>query len=755
MDLNQKLLAAFQVEHVEHLEGIRACLDRWRQEEDAPDVDEAFRRAHSLKGAARVTGLAPVETLAHHLENLFALLRAKTLPADDQVVHVIQDALDAIEDSAACLLAGQTAPDSCNALKRINDLAESAARRSPPNVAAPRSSGPPMPSVETTPPGAESRPAASSEERPAKGGSLPLTETVRLRTESLDRLVESTSQLLTENLQQDVLARELAAIQQQLAAVQGEWDELQRTANGAGHRPEIAAEPPGGPKYADLVRHELGELSRRVRKTRLLHKQSSWSMRLLAQQLQTDVRDARMVPAESEFQGFRKMLRDLARDEQKQLDFRVAGFETFADRMVLQALKDPLMHVLRNAVTHGIEPPDERARRGKAPAGVVQLTIEAIGNRLTIVVEDDGGGVDLRQVAGAAVEGGFLSEAEARACPADELTRLLFQSGFTTSAVATELSGRGMGLSAVKEAVTRLQGQVELRPRAAAGTVVSITVPLAICTHRLLLVDYRGQTVAIPFFGIEALDQVKIRDVQSVEGVPMVASEGQLTPLATLAALLDENDAGIGVEGDRLPLVIVRSGKGRLAIAVGSLIAERGALVKELGPPADKLGVFLGGILLEDGCVAPVLNPAELINRFRSLKQTPVFAPPATAAQHGRSTILVVDDSFTTRTLETSILETNGYEVRVAVDGVEALQRLRSDKIDLVISDIQMPRLDGFGLLRAIKQDQRLARTPVIMVSSVDGAEEQERGLSLGADAYIVKRRFDHQELLRVVQQVL
>jgi two-component system chemotaxis sensor kinase CheA len=449
------------------------------------------------------------------------------------------------------------------------------------------------------------------------------------------------------------------------------------------------------------------------------------------------------------------MVRDLARDQGKQIEFRVSGLHVLADRMVLQRLKDPLMHVLRNSVTHGIELPEERGRRGKPATGVVALAIEAVGNRLTIEIEDDGCGVDLHQVAQVAAGRGILPEPDAGSRPADELIRLLFQPGFTTSRTVTELSGRGMGLSAVYEAVTRLQGNVELRPRTDAGLCVVITVPLAICAHRLLLVHCRAQTLAIPFSGIETLYQFKAQDVETVEGVPMIDINGQLTPLATLASLLDTTDASMTVEGDTLPLVVLRSGPKRIAIAVEALVAERCAPIKELGAPANALSVFMGGIVLEDGCVSPVLNPAELISRFRPMKKMPSFSPVAPTDEDRRPTILVVDDSFTTRTLETSILETNGYQVRVAVDGIEALECLRSDKIDLVISDIQMPRLDGFGLLEAIKRDQRLARIPVIVVSSIDGALDQERGLNLGADAYIVKRRFDHQELLKVVQQIL
>jgi two-component system chemotaxis sensor kinase CheA len=230
---------------------------------------------------------------------------------------------------------------------------------------------------------------------------------------------------------------------------------------------------------------------------------------------------------------------------------------------------------------------------------------------------------------------------------------------------------------------------------------------------------------------------------------------GELVPLASLANLLDGTQADIAASSEMLPIVVMRCGARRVAISVDEFVAERNALIKNLGPPAGIQGVFMGGILLEDGSVSPVVHPADLVERFKPLKRAAGGAPSRSADENRTATILVVDDSFTTRTLETGILETSGYQVRVAVDGIDALEQLRSEKIDLVISDIQMPRLDGLGLLEEIKRDPRLARIPVIIVSSLDSSEDQERGLSLGADAYIVKRRFDHQELLKVVQQIL
>ena len=423
-----------------------------------------------------------------------------------------------------------------------------------------------------------------------------------------------------------------------------------------------------------------------------------------------------------------------------------------ADRLVLQALKDPLMHALRNAVCHGIEPPDDRRRLGKDAVGRVSLGLEVHGNRLHVVVEDDGRGIDSRAVAAQAVRQRLLTEAEAAAAGPEELNRLVFRPGFSTASKITELAGRGMGLSVVHEAVTRLQGGVELIGLAG-GTRLRITVPLSVTAQRLLLVSSGGQSFAVPAHGVERLCRVRPNDVELVGGRPMLLLESEptrLQPLTRLLGLADEEPR------DPMPVVVVRSGPRRMAVSVGELLGVRDSLIKDLGSPAYRDDRWAGGILLEDGSVCLVLNPASLFDPARPAGVTvSAAAPPPRPAATKTRTILVVDDSLTTRTLEKSILEAHGYRVVLALDGMEALARMRDSLPDLVISDVQMPRLDGFGLLEQIKKDPRLARVPVIIVTSLEKREDQERGLALGADAYVVKRKFDHEELLHTVQQIL
>ena len=443
------------------------------------------------------------------------------------------------------------------------------------------------------------------------------------------------------------------------------------------------------------------------------------------------------------------MVRDLAREENKEIDFRLTGSGVRADRIVLQALKDPVMHLLRNAISHGIETAGERASKGKSAVGSLILRLDSQRGRLIVEVEDDGRGVDLKKVAS------VLSRAEPGVHSPEELARVIFRPGFSTSATVDRLSGRGMGLSVVYETVHRLQGDVTLRPKESPGASFLLSVPLSVSTTHLLLLSCAGQTFGIPTHGIERLYRIRPERVATLEGKPVVILEGQPVPLYGLAHLLQIGEASPVLRGDMLPVMVLKSGVRRFAVWVDEFLKERDALIQELGMPCPATGNISGGTLLREGPPFVVLNPAGLAASCTPSAATPVPRRAAPVVEAIAPGILVVDDSITSRSLEKSILEAHGYRVRTAVDGLEALELLRVEKAGLIITDIQMPRLDGFGLLEALKADSGLKGIPVIIVSSLERTEDRERGLLLGADAYVVKRTFDQTELLDAIRQMI
>jgi two-component system chemotaxis sensor kinase CheA len=734
-DIRQKLLGVFEVEQKEHLAQIRSLLEHvGASKGPSPELDEAFRRAHSLKGAARAVDLRVVEMLAHRLETLFSRLREGAL-AGKPVVEVIQQVLDAIEDAQAGAPEESDAPEQPQGALRAIDLL--LALESEPSIA-------------VTAPAEKPAGRATGEAL----GMQPL-DTVRLSAEALDGLLRSVEQLSTETLDQSRVTEQLGGLSRSIAELEKEWSRLR--AEAALPLRRIAASPEFSRvgRCLEFMDGQLRAVSSRARELRQSQQHSQRALQQLSQQLQEQAWSARIVPAESIFDGFRKMVRTLAQDQGKQVEFHAAGFDVEADRMVLQALKDSLMHLLRNAVCHGIEPPEQRLKSGKTRAGNVRLQLEARGNRLSVVVEDDGWGIDLDAVLSVAVRKGLLSESDAHSHSAEELARLVLQPGFSTSPEVTDLSGRGMGLSVVHEQVRRLQGDLDLQHQKGQGTRILLAVPLSVSSSRFLLVDCRGQTLAVPVHAIERLCRIEARDIQTVGGGTMFSLQGRPVPLTTLEGLLDLAREPTLLNGKALPVMVLKAGNVRLGIVVSALLGQRAAIVKDLGIRPEQAGKSAGGILLEDGRVAVVLDVAALVETARrpdgatmSFLQTP--GPPKKPP-----TILVVDDSITTRSLEKTILESQGYAVRVAVDGVEALAQLRAERADLVITDIQMPRMDGYALLEEIKKDKQLADIPVIVVTSMERREDQERGLALGADAYVVKRKFDQRELLEAIRQIV
>jgi two-component system chemotaxis sensor kinase CheA len=725
-DIQQRVLQAFQQEHREHVAAIREILTAWPS--IGPEaLDEVFRMAHSMKGGARVCDLATVEQLTHFLEHLVGTLVKEGITPHPQARGVIERILDAVEDYMAAI-AHQRVPEEPAALFAQLGIAQSATPALP--VATQPADAP------VTDPVAGTAPVAT----PAPG------DTLRISAARLDRLLQSSGQLLAEAMRQDSLGAELREF---AAEIQG----LRLRCESGDTHPEHGFPAWRSESILDDVQRSLGTFLRRLRRLRGMQQQGARSLRSLGEQLQTHVRNARMVPASSIFEGFPKMVRDLARTEGKEVDFSMTGLEREADRLVLQALKDPVMHVLRNAVSHGIEPPPERQRHGKQGEGRVQLAVEVIGNQLHIRIEDDGRGFNFSSIRERAVSAGLIQK-DVR-LTGEETLELLFRPGFSTARSVTHISGRGMGLSVVKEAASRLQGSVRMESRSPAGSRLEIIAPLTAVTHRLLLVQSGGEVYALPARAITKLRRIRTGEVKDVDGKATVWHDGEPILLASLASSLGLADPALAAENAMLKVVVMSLADRVIGVGVDDFIREVNTLVQPLPFPASASLLFSGGVVLEEGSVALVLNAAELVERFRGGALQHRGNAGAPTKPRAKKAVLVVDDSFTARTLQKSILETEGYDVRIAVDGIQALSALRAGHFDVVVTDVQMPRMDGFQLLAEIKGDPRLRETPVILVTSLNSESDQARGLELGADAYIVKQRFDHRELIDVVRQMV
>ena len=461
------------------------------------------------------------------------------------------------------------------------------------------------------------------------------------------------------------------------------------------------------------------------------------------------VHRARMLPFAEACEGLDRMARDLAHSADKDVELVVEGGEVELDRSVLEGLKDPLRHLVRNAVAHGVETPEVRHAAGKPVLARVTVAAMLRGAQVEVSVEDDGRGLDLAALRSAARQRGLPDAADER-----ELARLIFLPGLSTSHTVTDVSGRGVGLDVVKSSVEAVHGTVEVRSLAGGGTRFALTVPLTLTTLRAVLVTAGGQTYALAGTNVQRVVRVTPADLRQVAGRLMLSLGGAPLPVAALATVL-----GIGTPPEpregKLLAVVVAAGEKRVVLLVDGVLSEQEIVVKSLGTRVRRLIHVSAATLLPSGRVALLLNAAGVART--ALGTAGVTLQPITlpATAPGKKQLLVVDDSVTTRTLEKTILESAGYEVATAPDGEAAWQLLQERGADLLVSDIEMPRMDGFELTEAVRASPRFRTLPVVLVTGRTSEEDRARGLRAGADAYIVKSGFDQRALLETIARLL
>lgn len=735
-----------------------------------------FRAAHSLKGAARSVGVGLIEEACHHLESVLTATRdgAGTLGPD--LFALLFEAADAIADAGVRLRDKQDL--SASPLSALLPRLQHAALAEPGPVApapVPLASAPAevartpapaaMPEVVRSERKDQDQALASHPETPrvtpaakASGrGRAPVgAGFVRLPAEKLDALLAWSGELLVARQRIESHAGELETLRDFIE----DWaDEWRGVASPVGKL--VRRKAGGGGPTGQNSRRTAEALVRARERLLVLEEKFATLAKVMADnrrhlhraagRLDEVVRRARMLPFAEACEGLDRAARDVARSSGKTMELVVVGGGVEIDRSVLEWLKDPLLHLVRNAVDHGLESPEARAAAGKAATGRVSVTAAQWGDQVEVVVADDGGGLDydaLRRVA----------RERKMAEPGDEhgLTDLIFLPGLSTSSAVTSVSGRGVGLDVVKSRLEGLHATIDVESAPGQGTRFVMTVPLTLTAQRALLVRAGGQTFALASATIQRLARVDERDVRPVGGRPTLALGEEPIPVAALAdALGFEDREAVPAGARKRPAVVVAVGGRRMAFLVDDLIAEQEIVIKNLGARVRRVPHVSGATILPSGRVALVLNAVSLVRSALSRGTGLTPASSAVGPSPARRRLLVVDDSVTTRTLEKSILESAGYEVLTAVDGEDGWRVLQEQGADLVVSDVDMPRMDGFALAGAIRASSQFSTLPVILISSRASDRDKARGNEVGADAYIVKGAFDQRELLETVAQLL
>jgi two-component system, chemotaxis family, sensor kinase CheA len=460
----------------------------------------------------------------------------------------------------------------------------------------------------------------------------------------------------------------------------------------------------------------------------------------------------RMLPLSTVFDSLRRTVRDLARGHGKDVDFRVDGGETELDRKIIERIGDPLIHMIRNALDHGLESPEERLAAGKPPRGSISLAAFYDGGCVTIMLRDDGRGLSVEKIRRKALAKGLYDADTLAGMSRSEVTNIIFLPGFSTSPIITDLSGRGVGMDVVrKNIVDDLKGAIIIDTKEGEGTTFCLRLPLNLAVSPLLLVSTGGKTCALPATSIAEMLSMQWNDIITIINKRAIRLREQLIPVEDLAAVLGlpHSDGN----GDDAMVIIVRDGDERLGLLVDRILGREEMVVKPLPLHMQRLRMVSGATIGEEDGIINVLHVPELFRQSRSLPGT---AQQSSAdAGERAATVLVVDDSFNTREIEKNILEAYGYQVATAGDGEEAFEKTRTELYDLVITDVEMPRLDGFSLTERLRGDERYRTIPIIIVTSREKEADRKRGIMVGADAYIVKGAFDQSVLLETVRSLI
>ena len=760
-DFLRQLHATFMVEAREHVQalsrGLLALEKDLAESEQAVVAEEIFRAAHSLKGAASAVEMGGIESICQSMEDVFEAQRRDGTVPSAQAMDVLHRALDTVQALLEAMAGSGPAVAHADLAALRKELHRIGGLPRSPAAAEPGHRG------QVPPPTAAGQDRAAGQDgalrpAPAKAAVPVVTEgTVRVALPRLETQLLDTEELLVAKLAASQRATELHELEAWFRQWRKAWMTVEsevRTLRQMG----VAAASLG--RLLDFC--DWSEAAVRTLEGQLAHvghaaRHDSEMIGKSVDNLLENAKKLLLLPFSTVSASFPKLVRDLCRAEGKEAELVMSGEHIELDKRILEEMKDPLVHLLRNAVDHAVELPAERVAQGKPARATLALQVsQTDGNRVQIVLSDDGAGISTEKVLEAAIERGLVSEKEAARLDEAGAQALIFRSDVSTSSTVTRLSGRGLGLAIVQENAQRLGGEVRVHSRQGFGTRFSIVVPAIRATFRGILCQVAGRLLLMPVAMVERVARVRREDVRSVEGRETIPMRNRAVALVRLADVLEMEQPPQAEAAGQIQVLLVGSGDQSVAFAVDQVLHEQEVLVKPLRKPLVRVRNIAAAAVLGSGEVVPILNVADLLKSVRqmgpgamrpanSLKPRPVVA----------KSILVAEDSITSRMLLKAILESAGYRVRTAVDGMEAFALLRSEPFDLLVSDVEMPRLNGFDLTARVRADRWLGGLPVVLVTALATREDRERGIDVGANAYIVKGSFDRDNLIEAVGRLV
>ncbi|MDX2242735.1 MAG: hybrid sensor histidine kinase/response regulator [Leptolyngbyaceae cyanobacterium bins.302] len=793
---DEELRSIFKVASEEHLQNLDdGLLHLENHPNDLAVLESLMREAHSLKGDANMLGVKDVGTLAHQLEYVLLQLKQQENLASDGCATLYERLAHAIATIRKLVHAAVTGePAGVNTFHALAELMgagdgrkgvgcgvwggeegegdrevedtgtwghgdagrqEDTGREEDTGT---RGHGDVENSIQNSKFGLADSPEAKIQNSLSHTPhSTPHTpsyriETIRVSTRNLDTLMTQAGELTVTKIR---IAHRLGEIE----AIANLWEDWNRDlfanrfafrqtqqSNGALQRLETCH------RRTEERLEQLGQLMKTLRSSL---SEDTTRLEQLSGDLEEGIRTLRLLPFSTIFNLFPRMVRDLARQEGKSVELILEGRETLADKRLLEEMKDPLMHMLRNAIDHGIESPQERERAGKSATATIRLRAYQTATNIVLEINDDGRGLDLTKIKQTALKRGIYREDELTAMAPSQIQALIFAPGFSTAPLVTEVSGRGVGLDVVQTNVEKLKGAIEVESAPGQGCTMRVNLGITLATAHVLIVQVNGMPYAIPVEFVQTACLIRSEEIFPLEGHDTFIRDGQPISIAQLVDLLELPPLSSGLtQQTALSCIILQVGHEKLGVIVDDLVDEQDVVIKPQSQLLKRVRNVSGATILGTGEVCMVLNPQDLVKSARSRSHT-LSSPQTRQPVPTKHTVLLVEDSIATRTQEKRILETAGYQVITAVDGLDGLNKLRSHSVDAVVTDVQMPNLDGLELTSKIRQYQEYMDLPIILVTTLASDEDKQRGAEAGANAYITKGSFNQEALLSTLKRLV
>jgi two-component system chemotaxis sensor kinase CheA len=727
--LAEDMVGAFLDECVERTEGLAERLIELEQRgSDKELISAVFRDLHTLKGSSAFAGLTKLNRVAHRAEDLIGELREGKRPADRALIDVLLSALDAMRTiTEKARSGGDIDVDIGPLLERLAN---------PNRASAPQSVAQEHPKPQ------EASSAATARVSDGQG-------TLRIEFEKVDRLLNLVGEIVLARGRlssaaevQGLVVREVAQLRKRLSDAQNAPRAL---VSGSDTVSTFSAE--NGAIIEDLERTE-----RVLRETFGDVDSGLGGLAVAVGQLRDTVMKLRMVPIARLFTKYQRTVRELSHKLGKEVNVELYGGDTELDKVLVERLEDPLLHLVRNAVDHGIELPEERAAAGKSRAGLVRLSAVQRGGQILVVISDDGHGLDPEKLKRKAVQKELITQAEAAEMTEESALDLIFRAGFSTAEKLSDVSGRGVGMDVVRDAIQRLKGNVYLKSTLGEGTTVELSLPLTLAITQVLTARVGGELVAIPLDAVVSAQTLQPGQLEPLGTGNCLRVGERLIPVFHLAEVLGLSGSVALGEADEGSVVIVSVGSSELGLIVQQVLGRHEVVIKSLGSMLAAAPCAAGAAVVGERMVL-VLDLSDVAQRAQEPTR-PTFTSRPRAVRSDRARVLVAEDSDVIREAIRRELAQAGFDVTTAVDGEDALRISKEHRFDAISSDVMMPNKDGYELVRALRTDPNYRDTPIVLVTSKDARIDAVRGYDAGADAYLTKPA-DADELIRTLDSLL